>query len=144
VKDLRTACEQHRLGFALMHLKFLDETGINLALTCRYGRAAPGVWVVENVPHNYGANISLLAALGVKGVSAPMTVVGAVDSAVFRAYVAQVLGPTLKPGDIVVLDNLAVHKVAGIAEIIESRGARLEPLPPYAPSLTRLSSAGPS
>jgi hypothetical protein len=125
-----------------MHLKFLDETGINLALTRRYGRAAPGVWVVENVPHNYGANISLLAALGVKGVSASMTVAGAVDSAVFRAYVAQVLGPTLKPGDIVVLDNLAVHKVAGIAEIIESRGARLEPLPPYSPSSTRLSSAG--
>ena len=102
----------------------------------------PGARVVERVPHNYGENISLLAALGVKGVSAPMTVEGAVDSAVFRAYVAQVLGPTLKPGDIVVLDNLAVHQVAGITESMESRGARLEPLPPYSPEFIRLSSAG--
>jgi transposase len=132
---VRTEYKQRRVGFALKQLKFLDETGINLAMTRRYGRAAPGVRVVESVPHNYGANISLLAALGVAGVSAPMTVEGAVDAAVFRAWVAQVLGPTLKPGDIVVLDNLAVHQVAGIAQLIESRGARLEPLPPYSPEL---------
>ncbi len=89
--------------------------------------------VVDSVPHNYGENISLLAALGIAGVSAPMTVNGAVDTAVFRAWVEQVLGPTLKPGDIVVLDNLAVHQAAGIAEAIAARGARLAPLPPYSP-----------
>jgi transposase len=87
------------------------------------------------VPQNYGENISLLVALGVAGVSAPMTVAGAVDTAVFRAWVEQVLGPTLRPGDIVVLDNLAVHQAAGIAEAIVARGARLEPLPPYSPDL---------
>jgi hypothetical protein len=80
-------------------LKFIDETGMNLALTRLYGRAAPGVRVVDRVPQNDGANLSLLAALGVAGVSAPLTVEGAVDIAVFRAYVAQVLGPTLRPGD---------------------------------------------
>jgi transposase len=133
VKALRTEYEQRRLDFVSDRLKFIDETGINLAMTRLYGRAAPGVRVVDRVPHNYGANISLLAALGVAGVSAPMTVEGAVDTAVFRSYVERVLGPTLRPGDIVVWDKLAVHKVAGIAEAIESRGARLEPLPPYSP-----------
>ena len=108
---------------------------MNLALTQLYGRAAPGVRVVDRVPHNRGENISLLAALDVAGVSAPMTVNGAVDTAVFRAWIEQVLGPTLKPGDIVMLDNLAVHKAAGIAEAIAARGARLEPLPPYSPDL---------
>jgi transposase len=131
VTGIRTEYKQRRLDFAAAQLKFIDETGINLAMTRRYGRAAPGVRVVESVPQNYGENISLLAALSTEGVSAPMTVEGAVDTAVFRAYVAQVLGPTLKSGDIVVWDNLSVHKVAGIAALIESRGARLEPLPPY-------------
>jgi transposase len=108
---------------------------MNLALTQRYGRATPGLRVVDSVPHNHGQNLSLLAALEVKGISAPMMVEGAVDTAVFRAYVEQVLGPTLRPGDIVMLDNLAVHKAAGIAEAIAARGARLAPLPPYSPEL---------
>jgi transposase len=135
VKGLRAEFEQRRRDFASGRLKFIDETGMNLAMTRLYGRAAPGVRVVDRVPQNYGANISLLAALGVEGVSAPMTVEGAVDTAVFRTYVEQVLGPTLRSGDIVMLDNLAVHKVAGIAEVIAARGARLEPLPPYSPEL---------
>ena len=108
---------------------------MNLALSRLYGRAAPGVRVVDSVPQNYGQNISVLAALGGGGLSAPMTVDGAVDAEVFRSYVAQVLGPTLAPGDIVVMDNLTAHKVVGVAETIESRGARLEFLPPYSPGL---------
>jgi hypothetical protein len=67
---LRTEYEQRRLDFAAERLKFIDETGMNLALTRRYGRAAPGVRVVDRVPHNYGENISLLAALGLAGLSA--------------------------------------------------------------------------
>jgi transposase len=132
---LRTEFEHRRLNFASQRLKFIDETGMNLAMTRLYGRAAPGVRVVDRVPQNYGENISLLAALGIAGVSAPMTVEGAVDSAVFRAYVEQVLGPTLRSGDIVVLDNQAVHQAAGIAEANAARGARLERLPPYSPEL---------
>jgi transposase len=116
-------------------LRFIDETGINLALTRRYGRAAPGVRVVDSVPQNRGPHISWLAALGAKGLSAPMTVAGAVDTEVWRVYVAQVLGPTLAPGDSVRWDNLAVHQATGIAEAIEARGARLAPLPPYSPDL---------
>lgn len=133
MRRLRAQFQQRRLGFVLRQLKFLDETGVNLALTRRYGRAAPSLRVADSVPQNYGQNISLLAALGVGGLSAPMTVDGAVDSEVFSTYVAQVLGPTLVAGDIVVMDNLSVHKVVGIAETIQSRGARLEFRPPYSP-----------
>ena len=95
---LRTEYEQRRLDFAAERLKFIDETGMNLAMTRLYGRAAPGVRVVDHVPHNYGENISLLAALGLAGLSAPMTVAGAVDAAVFRTYVEQVLGPDPEAG----------------------------------------------
>jgi hypothetical protein len=71
-------------------LRFLDETGLTLRLTPLYGRAAPGVRVVDTVPRNYGRAHSFLAVLGPQGLSAPMTVEGAVDTSVLRSYVAQV------------------------------------------------------
>jgi transposase len=135
VKRLRTEFRQRSLSFVRDRLRFIDETGMNLALTRLYGRAAPGVRVVDTVPQNYGQNISLLAALSPSGLSAPMTVEGAVDAEVFRLYVKEVLGPTLRPGDMVLRDNLAVHKVAGIEETLRARGARLEYLPPSSPDL---------
>ncbi len=85
------------------------------------------------MPQNYGENVTMLAALGVGGVQAPMTVNGAVDGEVFLSYVREVLVPTLAEGDIVVMDNLKAHKVAGVREAIEACGARLEYLPPYSP-----------
>lgn len=116
-------------------LKFIDEAGSNLALTRLYGRAAPGARIAEGVPQNYGENVTMLAAIGLGGLSAPMTVNGAVDGAVFLAYVREVLSPTLRAGDVVVMDNLKAHKVAGVREAIEACGARLEYLPPYSPDL---------
>lgn len=106
-----------------------------MALTRLYGRAAPGERVAEGVPQNYGENVTMLAAIGLGGLQAPMTVNGAVDGAVFLAYVREALCPTLEAGDVVVMDNLKAHKVAGVAEAIEARGARLEYLPPYSPDL---------
>lgn len=113
----------------------MDESGSNLALTRLYGRAAPGERVAEGVPQNYGENVTMLAAIGLGGLQAPMTVNGAVDGAVFLAYVREVLCPTLSAGDIVVMDNLKAHKVAGVAEAIEAAGARVEYLPPYSPDM---------
>lgn len=77
----------------------------------------------------------MLAAISLSGVSAPMTVAGAVDAIVFRTYVEQVLCPTLCPGEVVVMDNLPAHKVSGIRELIEGAGAKLIYLPPYSPDL---------
>jgi len=111
----------------------LDESGSNLALTRRSGRAAPGQRVSEGVPQNYGENITMLATIGLDGVSAPMTLNGAVDGDAFLIYVREVLCPTLSAGDIVVMDNLGAHRVAGVDEAIAAKGARVEYLPPYSP-----------
>jgi transposase len=116
-------------------LKFIDESGVNLAMTRLYGRAPKGVRVSGSVPQNYGQNVTMLAALGNHGLHAMMTVEGATDAAVFRAYVKHVLGPTLRPGDIVVLDNLRAHKAVGIQQMLARRRVRLLYLPPYSPDL---------
>ena len=115
--------------------KFLDEAGSNLAMTRTRGRAAPGARVFDSVPQDYGANVSMLAALSVDGVSAPMTIRGAVDGLVFVAYVKEVLGPTLEEGDVVLMDNLPAHKIKMVRELIEGCGAKLIYLPPYSPDL---------
>jgi transposase len=119
-----------------VRFKFIDESGVNLAMTRRYGRAPRGERVVGTVPQNYGANVTMLAALGSHGVEAVMTIDGATDAEVFRVYVEQVLRPTLHPGDLVIMDNLRAHKAAGIREAIEQTGARLQYLPPYSPDLS--------
>ncbi len=116
-------------------MKFLDEAGSNLAMTRAYGRGAKGERVIETVPQNYGENITMLATLTATGIEVPMTINGAVDGIVFKVYVAEVLCPTLEAGDIVVMDNLPAHKVAGIRELIEACGAKLIYLPPYSPDL---------
>jgi transposase len=115
--------------------KFIDEAGSNLAMTRLRGRAAPGERVFDSVPQNYGENVSMLAALSIEGVSAPMTIQGAVDGLVFLEYLKQVLCPTLQAGDVVVMDNLSAHKIKLVRELIEAQGARLIYLPPYSPDL---------
>jgi transposase len=120
---------------ALHRFKFIDESGINLAMTRLYGRAPRGERVVGSAPQNYGPNVTLLGALSCTGLDAVMTIEGATDADVFRAYVHEVLGPTLREGDIVVADNLSAHKAAGVQEAIAATGARLLYLPPYSPAL---------
>ena len=113
--------------------KFVDETSTNLTYCRRYARAAGGQRAHHATPLHGGPNVTLIVALTLNGLQAAMTVSGAVNGDVFAAYLEQVLGPTLVPGDVVVLDNLRVHKVAGLAELVEARGACLLYLPPYSP-----------
>ena len=113
--------------------KFVDETSTNLTYCRRYARAEGGQRAHQAAPLHSGPNVTLVAALTPQGLQAAMTVSGAVTGQVFAAYLAQVLGPTLVPGDVVVLDNLPAHKVAGLAELVEARGAKLLYLPPYSP-----------
>ena len=112
---------------------FVDETSTNLTYCRRYGRAPAGRRLDQAVPLHAGPNVTLIAALTPDGLGALMSVDGAVNGDVFAAYLDQVLGPTLRPGDVVVLDNLAVHKVAGLAEIAQKYEVRLRYLPPYSP-----------
>ena len=116
-------------------LKFLDEAGSTISMTRLYGRAVRGERIYEPTPQNYGENITMLACLSANGISAPMTVAGAVDGLVFLEYVKQVLAPTLLTGDVVIMDNLGAHKVKGVGEAIAARGARVIYLPPYSPDL---------
>jgi transposase len=119
----------------LRRVKFIDESGINLAMTRLYGRAPRGERVLGSAPQNYGQNVTILGALSCTGLEAVMTVEGATDADVFRAYVGVVVCPTLRAGDIVIADNLSAHKAAGVQEAIAAKGARLLYLPPYSPDL---------
>jgi len=114
-------------------LVFIDETGANTKMTRRYGRARRGQRVVGKVPHGHWMTTTFVAALRHDGLTTPLVVDGPMNGDVFLAYVCQQLVPTLRPGDVVIMDNLAAHKKAGVREAIESCGASLVYLPPYSP-----------
>ena len=112
---------------------FLDETGITTNLLRRYGRAPRGARVHDHAPCGRWQTSTFLAALRVTGLTAPGVFDGAIDGESFRAYIDQILVPTLHPGDIVIADNLGAHKVAGIQRALQAAGATLWYLPPYSP-----------
>jgi transposase len=114
---------------------FLDETGAATNMTRRYGRAPRGQRVVDAVPHGHWLTTTFVAGLREDRIIAPLVVDGPMRGEIFRAYVEQMLAPALSPGDVVVLDNLAAHKVAGVEEAIRGVGASLLYLPPYSPDL---------
>ena len=120
---------------------FVDETGTHLGYTRRYGRAHPGQRVDQGVPLRRGGNVTVVGALSVNGVEAVRELDGALNEASFAAYLDQVLGPTLVPGEVVVLDNLRIHKMAGMAERVATYGARLLFLPPYSPDFSPIERA---
>lgn len=121
------------LGELIKRLKFLDESGAHLGLTRLCGRAAPGQRVVEATPGYSGPHYTLVATLGWKAISAPWVLEGAMNGVAFEAYVRSQLLPTLRRGDIVVMDNLSAHTGETIRQMIEAQGAHLEFLPPYSP-----------
>jgi len=99
------------------------------------GRSKRGERLVDKTPHGHWKTTTLIAALGIDGMRCSTVVDGAVNGDVFEAFIAQVLAPQLRPGDVVVMDNLGSHKRARTRELIESAGAELEFLPPYSPDL---------
>jgi transposase len=112
---------------------FLDESGVTTQMTRLWGRALRGERVREGAPAGHWQTVTLLGAMTVAGLVATMTVASPTDGDVFLTYVEQVLGPTLKPGQVVVMDNLSAHKVSGVRHSIEQVGATLLYLPPYSP-----------
>ncbi|MFP5504136.1 MAG: IS630 family transposase [Candidatus Sericytochromatia bacterium] len=101
----------------------------------RYARSLRGTRADGSAPVNYGDNISLIGAIRLDGITTAMTIAGAVDGEAFVAFTERMLAPELRPGDVVVMDNLAAHKVKGVREAIEAVGARLIYQPPYSPDL---------
>jgi transposase len=114
---------------------FLDETGTATNMTRRYGRSPSDRRLVAAVPHGHWRTTTFVAGLRQTGVVAPLVLDGPMTGTAFRAYVEQFLAPTLAPGDVVVLDNLAAHKVAGVRQAIAAAGASILYLPPYSPDL---------
>jgi transposase len=112
---------------------FLDEAGLNTAMTRAYGRAPRGRRLVEAVPEGRWEATTLLSAIRRDGVAASLVFPGAADEMAFRAYLDKVLVPCLRPGDIVVLDNLAAHRVGAVARALRKAGAGVWYLPPYSP-----------
>jgi transposase len=110
-------------------------------MTRNYGRAPRGQRVPEATPQSHWQTLTLLAALTTRGLEAPMTIPEPTDGDIFLAYVEQVLCPRLRLGQVVILDNLSAHKVAGVRERIEATGARLLYLPPYSPDLNPIEQA---
>ena len=112
---------------------FLDASGARTAMDRTHGRAPSGVRVDGPVPHGHWKVVTLTAAVRLDGVGACLAFDGATDSAAFATYVGECLAPTLRPRDIVVMDNLACHKTAEVARLIAAAGAEVRYLPAYSP-----------
>jgi len=124
-----------KLGVDPNRFVFLDETWVKTNMTRLYGRCPVGQRLIEYVPHGHWKTTTFLSALRTDGLFAPLVVDGAINGAIFLAWVKQQLAPTLRSGDIVVMDNLAAHQVAGVRQAIEAVGASVIYLPPYSPDL---------
>jgi transposase len=120
---------------------FVDEMGTNISLSPVYGWSRKGERAYCSVPRNRGKNTTLLASMSVQGVGSSLAVEGATTAAVFETYVEGVLAPTLRKGQVVVMDNLSAHKGEKVRELIEGRGCELLYLPPYSPELNPIEEA---
>lgn len=120
---------------------FLDESGVTTDLLRRYGRSPRGVRLHDHTPCGHGQTHTVVAGLRIDGLVAPAVFDGPLDKPTFLAYVEQVLVPTLRPGDVVVLDNLAIHKHPEAEAAIARAGARLRFLPPYSPDFNPIEQA---
>lgn len=114
---------------------FIDETWASTAMTRQMARSPKGQRALGAAPHGHWKTTTFVAGLAAEGVRAPFVIDRPMNADIFRAYVEKVLVPELRPGDIVVMDNLSSHKVPGVAEAISAKGAELRYLPPYSPDL---------
>jgi transposase len=137
----RAAWRDEAEALAPADLVFVDETSTHVALTRLRARAPRGERAVGAVPRNRGPNVTLLAALTPGGVAAPLVVEGATDRALFEAYVERCLVPALRPGQVVVLDNLGAHKGDRVRDLVEAAGCRLLFLPAYSPDFNPIEPA---
>jgi transposase len=122
-------------------LVFVDECSVNLAMAPRYGRAPKGDRAIGTVPRKRGANITLIAALSLWGIEAAMYLEGAADGQVFATYVREILAPVLRPQQVVIMDNISIHKGAAVATAIAQCQCELLFLPPYPDGLVPIDEA---
>jgi transposase len=137
----RAAWFEGQLDLDPSTLVFIDETGASTKMARRHGRAPRGQRLRSSVPHGHWKTTTFVGGLRLDGMTAPMVLDGPMTGGWFLAYVEQILVPTLRPGDVVILDNLAAHKNAAVRRAIEAAGAQLRFLPPYSPDLNPIENA---
>jgi transposase len=141
VAEARIAWKTGQSSLDPSKLVFIDETGTSTNMARLRGRGKRGRRVIGRVPWGHWKTMTFVAGLRQDGITAPFVIDCAMNGAIFVEYVRQCLAPTLKPGDIVVMDNLPAHKIGQIREIIEAAGAELRYLPPYSPDLNPIEQA---
>ncbi len=137
----RARWRAQQAGLDPERLVFIDETWAKTNMVRPRGRSLEGTRLIDKTPHGHWKTTTFVAALRSSGLTAPLVIDGAINGELFLAYARRVLVPTLKRGDIVVMDNLSSHKRAGVREAIESAGARLLYLPPYSPDFNPIEQA---
>ena len=124
-EEARSAFRERLRGVDAERLIFVDESSTNVALTPRYARAPKGERARGKAPRNWGKNFTLISSIGVEGMGASMSIEGSSDTDSFGRYMREVLAPSLKAGQIVLMDNLSVHTSGWVRELIEGRGCQL-------------------
>ena len=133
VAEARANWRRDQAGLDASKLVFIDETGTSTSMARLYGRAKRGLRALGRVPWGHWKTVTFTAALRLDGIDAPFVIDKPMNGAIFTEYVRQCLVPVLRPGDIVILDNLPAHKNERVRKLIEAAGAELRYLPPYSP-----------
>jgi len=141
VAERRANWRLRQAGLTPERLVFIDETWVTTNMTRTRGRSLRGTRLRCSVPHGHWKTTTFVAGLRLTGLMAPFVLDGPMNRSVFLAYVTQVLAPELKPGDVVILDNLPAHKGSRVREAIEAAGASLLYLPPYSPDFNPIENA---
>jgi transposase len=140
-EEARRAWRETLSGVDPGRLVFVDESSTNISLAPRYARAPKGERAHGRVPKNWGKNVTLIASMSEEGMGASMSIEGSSDTESFGLYMKDILAPRLKEGQIVIMDNLSVHKSAWVRELIEGRGCSLVLLPSYSPDFNPIEQA---
>lgn len=135
VAERRATWVVRQAGLDPEKLVFLDECGVKTIMARTHGRSLSGTRLVAKVPYGHWKSTTFVSGFGLRGWVAPLVIDGTLNGELFRAYVEQHLAPQLREGDVLILDNLATHKVAGIREALQEAGAEVLYLPPYSPDL---------
>jgi transposase len=141
VRAARQAWLERQADLASESLIFIDESGLSTKMARLRGWAPKGKRCCAAVPHGHWKTITFVGGLTLTGVIAPMLIDQPMDGEIFLAWCERMLAPALRPGNVVVMDNLPAHKVAGIRDAIEARGATLLYLPPYSPDFNPIENA---
>jgi transposase len=140
-EEARGAFRERLRGVDASRLIFVDESSTNVALTPRYARAPKGERAFGKAPRNWGKNVTLISSISVEGMGASMSIEGSSDTDSFGRYMREVLAPSLKSGQIVLMDNLSVHTSKWVRELIEEKGCQLWLLPSYSPDMNPIEEA---